>query len=65
MKNSFVAFFDILGFENLVKKNKHEDLMELYNDSLYETLDLTDNIFSPIYNVITPEAEKYLFVSVL
>lgn len=58
MKYSFVAFFDILGFKNLVEKNKHEDLMELYNDSLYETLDLTDSIFSPIYNVITPEAEK-------
>ncbi len=58
MKNSFVAFFDILGFKDLVEKNEHENLLELYNDSLNVTLDLTDNIFSPIYNLITPEAEK-------
>lgn len=58
MKNSFVAFFDILGFKDLVEKNNHEDLMELYNDSLYVTLDLTDSIFTPIYNAITPDAEK-------
>jgi hypothetical protein len=58
MKNSFVAFFDILGFNNIVEKNNHEDLIALYNYSLYETLDLTDNIITPIHRFITPEAEK-------
>lgn len=56
--NSFVAFFDILGFKNMVEKNSHEDLMEIYEEYLYENLNLTDKIFDPIYKVITPQSEK-------
>ena len=58
MKNSFVAFFDILGFKNMVEKNSHEDLMEIYEEYLYENLNLTDKFFDPIYKFITPEEEK-------
>ncbi len=58
MKNSFVAFFDILGFKNMVEKNSHEDLMEIYEEYLYENLNLTENLFDPIYQIITPESEK-------
>ncbi|RYX99707.1 single-stranded-DNA-specific exonuclease RecJ, partial [bacterium] len=58
MKNSFVAFFDILGFKNLVEKNSHEDLLEIYQESLYESLDLTDKYSNPIYTAISPEQEK-------
>lgn len=60
MNNSFVAFFDILGFKDLVEKNSHSDLVQLYTESLYETLDLTDAILPPIYKIITPETEKSL-----
>lgn len=58
MNNSFVAFFDILGFKNLVEKNSHSDLMEIYQETLYDNLNLTDRMFEPIYNMITPEIEK-------
>jgi hypothetical protein len=58
MKNSFVAFFDILGFKNLVEKNSHEDLIEIYRESLYVSLDLTDKFTNPIYTAISPEEEK-------
>ena len=54
MKDSFVAFFDILGFKNLVDRNSHEDLIEIYEESLYENLNLTDKYFDPIYKIITP-----------
>src|SRR5690606_29843378 len=57
MKNSFVAFFDILGFKNLVENNNHKDLIELYEDALYNTLDLTDKHYDPIYSSITPLSE--------
>jgi len=58
MKNSFVAFFDILGFKNLVEKNSHKDLMDIYNETLYENLNLTDKIFNPIHKIFTPETEQ-------
>jgi hypothetical protein len=58
MKNSFVAFFDILGFKNLVEKNSHEDLIDIYKESLYESLDLTEKYTNPIYTAISPEQEK-------
>ena len=58
MKNSFVAFFDILGFKNLVEKNSHEDLIELYNYALYETLNMSEKISSQIFDFITPGTEK-------
>ena len=58
MKNSFVAFFDVLGFKNLVEKNSHEELIEIYEDKLYNTLNLSENIFNPILKFFTPEVEK-------
>ena len=39
MKNSFVAFFDVLGFKNLVEKNSHEELMDIYDFGLYESIE--------------------------
>ena len=38
MRTKFVAFFDILGFKNLVEKNSHEKLIKIYNDALCETV---------------------------
>lgn len=38
MKNRFVGFFDILGFKNLVEKNSHEKLVEIYKDVLIDTV---------------------------
>lgn len=58
MSNSFVAFFDILGFKNVVENNTHEDLLELYNDSLPFSLELLDKYFPFIYSTITPAAEQ-------
>lgn len=58
MKNSFVAFFDILGFKSLVEKNNHNDLMNIYKEALYETLDLTDEKYNLVYPSLTPESEK-------
>jgi hypothetical protein len=58
MKNSFVAFFDILGFKNLVEKNNHEDLINIYRETLYTSLDLTEKYANPSYTGITLEQEK-------
>jgi len=58
MKNAFVAFFDVLGFKNLVQKNNHEDLLEIYHESIYESLDMDDRISKPIISLITPIKEK-------
>jgi len=57
MKNSFVAFFDILGFKNLVEKNSHEELQEIYNECLYESLDMSEKYTSLILKMITPSEE--------
>lgn len=38
MENKFVAFFDILGFKNLVEKNSHEKLVEIYQEVLLDTV---------------------------
>ncbi|WP_293887852.1 MULTISPECIES: hypothetical protein [unclassified Sphingobacterium] len=38
LDTKFVAFFDILGFKNLVEKNSHEDLIKIYNDALCDTV---------------------------
>lgn len=57
MKNSFVAFFDILGFKNMVEKNSHEDLMEIYETGLYECLDNSEEATNLILGMITPPNE--------
>lgn len=36
--NKFIAFFDVLGFKNLVEKNSHETLMSIYEDALCDTV---------------------------
>ena len=58
MKNSFVAFFDILGFKTLVEKNNHDNLMQIYSAALYETIDLTEEYYDMVYPVLTPDSEK-------
>jgi len=58
MKNYFVAFFDILGFKNLVEKNSHEELMDIYKVCLYENLNMNENISDSIFNRFTPAKEK-------
>ena len=58
MKNTFVGFFDILGFKTLVEKNQHKDLIDIYNVALYETLDMTDDFYDKVYPLLTPESEK-------
>lgn len=57
MKNSFVAFFDVLGFKNMVEKNSHEYLMDIYDFGLYESLDQAENMTNTILRLITPENE--------
>lgn len=57
MKDSFVAFFDILGFKNMVEKNSHEELMVIYNDSLYESLDFAEKATNMVFTMITPPDE--------
>lgn len=37
-ENKFIAFFDVLGFKNLVDKNSHETLMNIYEGALYDTV---------------------------
>lgn len=39
MNNKFVGFFDILGFKNLVAKNSHEKLCEIYQEVLIDSVD--------------------------
>ncbi|MBD3581556.1 hypothetical protein [Flavobacterium selenitireducens] len=57
MKNSFVAFFDILGFKNMVEKNSHEKLTEIYNNGLYESLDFAEKATNAVFKLITPQNE--------
>ena len=57
MKNSFVSFFDILGFKNMVEKNSHQDLMEIYEIGLYESLETSENMTNMILGLITPPNE--------
>ncbi len=57
MQVSFVAFFDILGFKDLVEGNSHEELLEIYNESLYRSLEIHDNIYEQLYPIITPKEE--------
>lgn len=57
MKNSFVAFFDVLGFKNLVEKNSHEDLIDIYEFGLYKSLDISEEYTNLIFKYITPENE--------
>lgn len=38
MENKFVAFFDILGFKNLVERNSHEKLVKIYQEVLLDTV---------------------------
>ncbi|SRX51959.1 hypothetical protein [Aequorivita sp. CIP111184] len=58
MTNSFIAFFDILGFKNLVEKNSHEDLKIIYEDMIYQSLELAEKYWNMIYPNITPNEEK-------
>lgn len=57
MKNSFVAFFDVLGYKNLVEKNTHEELLDLYDFCLYKSLDLAENATNVVLGMITPPKE--------
>ena len=57
MENSFVAFFDILGFKNMVEKNSHEELMEAYEFGLYESLDTAEKMTNLVMGMITPPNE--------
>ena len=58
MKNSFVAFFDILGFKNLVEKNSHEDLMEMYEFSINKAIGLAEDVSNSIFKVLIPNEHK-------
>ena len=57
MKNSFVAFFDVLGFKNLVEKNSHEELMDIYDFGLYESINQAEKMTNLILKAITPANE--------
>ncbi|TDE07732.1 hypothetical protein [Flavobacterium sandaracinum] len=57
MKNSFVAFFDILGFKNMVEKNSHEELMEAYQFGLYDSLENAEEATNLFLSMITPPEE--------
>jgi hypothetical protein len=35
MPKSFIGFFDILGFKELVERNSHERLLKIYEEALY------------------------------
>lgn len=37
-ENKFIAFFDVLGFKNLVEKNSHKTLMKIYEGALCDTV---------------------------
>ena len=52
MEKTFVAFFDILGFKDLVSNNSHEDLLEIYDFALYDTLKTMVPILKSIYGII-------------
>ncbi|SCZ01430.1 hypothetical protein [Flavobacterium caeni] len=52
MEQSYVAFFDILGFKDLVSNNSHENLVEIYNTVFYETLNMNEPIMKMIYKAI-------------
>lgn len=49
MNKSFVAFFDILGFKDLVSNNSHEELFEIYDFALYDTLKSMIPILKTVY----------------
>ena len=51
MNKSFVAFFDILGFKALVSNNSHEELLEIYDFALYDTLKSMIPILKTIYGI--------------
>jgi hypothetical protein len=57
MKNSFVAFFDVLGFKNLVDKNSHEELMDIYDFGLYESIHQAEQVTNLVLGAITPADE--------
>lgn len=52
MNKSFVAFFDILGFKDLVSNNSHDELLEIYDFALYDTLETMIPILKTIYGII-------------
>lgn len=52
MNKSFVAFFDILGFKDLVSNNSHEELLEIYDFALYDTLKSMIPILKTVYGII-------------
>jgi hypothetical protein len=47
--NKFVAFFDVLGFKNLVEKNSHETLMKIYEGALCDTVSQISRMGISIY----------------
>ncbi len=57
MKNSFVAFFDVLGFKNLVEKNSHEKLMDIYDSALYKSISEVEQMTNMVLGAITPLKE--------
>jgi hypothetical protein len=52
MNKSFVAFFDILGFKDLVSRNSHKDLLDIYDFALYDTLKTMLPMLRSIYGII-------------
>jgi len=58
MEKAFVGFFDVLGFKNLVEKNSHNELIEIYNLTFSEIFESYEQYFQPIFYQITPELEK-------
>lgn len=52
MTKSFVAFFDILGFKDLVSNNSHEELLEIYDFALYDTLHSMLPSLRMIYGIV-------------
>lgn len=52
MSKSFVAFFDILGFKDLVSGNSHEELLEIYDFALYDTLETMIPMLKTVYGII-------------
>lgn len=58
MNKSFVAFFDILGFKDLVSNNSHEELLEIYDFALYDTLKSMIPILKSIYGIFSQLGTK-------
>ena len=62
MNEALVGFFDIIGFKNLVEENSHEKLLEIYQESIYSSMDMFEKIYQPVYDIITPKTEVTVYV---